>query len=298
MLRTKSLYRNNVDWAALRDSVNRRTRDAKTIRELMPAIVFIYEAIGDNHGFLAYKGRRYDKGRDFQPRSELAAGFRLGNRIRIAMIDKKTGYVSIPGNPFSGEAANKHAQQIQDSICKLDKAGAKNWIVDLRMNLGGNMHPMIAGLSGILDEGVLGYFIGPNGEKSDWKLRDGVIYSDDKETARITKGCKIEAGSRVAVLISQITSSSGEVTAISFKGRPNTKFFGENTAGAVTANEAFDIDKNSMLVVATSFEADRNNVVYKDFVRPDVLMIDGDNFNDLRQDKKIQAALQWLQSSE
>lgn len=298
IIQSKSLYRNGFNWTALRDSVDRKTKNAKTILELMPSIGYIFESIGDHHGSMIYNGKSYGmkKSSDFVPRSGLSAGFRLGNMIRIAMPRKKIGYINIPGNRFTGDAAKRHAQQIQDSICKLQRAGAKKWIIDLRMDLGGNMHPMIAGLSGILDDGILGYFIGPNGEKTNWRLEDGKLLLSEHVTAKVTRGCTIEAGAKVAVLLSQITSSSGEIVAISFKGRANTKFFGENTSGYVSANESFQIDKHSLLVVASAAEADRNNAVYSDFVRPDVHLIEGDNFYDLQEDEKVLAAVRWLKS--
>lgn len=296
-IQKKSLYRKEVNWISLRDSVARKSANAKTIEDLMPCITYIFESIGDTHGFMIYKNRWYGKERKLPEfRSELKAAVKLAFEIRIGLLDKKVGYVMVPGNHILKQAeANRHAQQIQDSVCKLFRAGARSWIVDLRLNTGGNMYPMIAGLSGILEDGVLGYFIGPDDEEAGWKLENGTLTEGGKLRTEIVKGCPITSGSKVSVLISQATGSSGEATAIAFKGRPNTKFFGENTFGFVSANEdPFFVDRNSMLVVASSYEADRDHKVYRDFVRPDVLLIEGDNFTDLTKDRKVQAALKWL----
>jgi hypothetical protein len=42
---------------------------------------------------------------------------------------------------------------------------------------------------------------------------------------------------KVAVLIDRRTGSSGEAIAIAFRGRPETRFFGDHTEGASIAND-------------------------------------------------------------
>jgi len=45
----------------------------------------------------------------------------------------------------------------------LQEMNPAGWIIDLRGNSGGNMYPMLAGLSSLLGEGVLGYDVYPDG---------------------------------------------------------------------------------------------------------------------------------------
>lgn len=94
-----------------------------------------------------------------------------------------------------------------------------------------------------------------------------------------------------------MTASSGEIVAISLKGRPVTRFFGEPTYGATTGNQSYLISGTSYLTIAGSAETDRNNVVYRPNVLPDELIAGGDNFADLRQDAKVSAALKWLRTA-
>jgi tryptophan synthase alpha subunit len=45
---------------------------------------------------------------------------------------------------------------------------------------------------------------------------------------------------------------------------------------------------------ATTFVADRNKTIYRSTVIPDVIVEEGDNFDELLKDKKIIIALDWF----
>lgn len=105
---------------------------------------------------------------------------------------------------------------------------------------------------------------------------------------------RIRSQQPIAVLLSGLTASSGEIVAISLKERPATRFFGELTHGATTANTSYPIQGTSYLTLAGSVDADRTGQVYSLRVQPDEVIAGGDNFLDLQQDAKVQAALPWL----
>ncbi|WP_205503999.1 S41 family peptidase [Rufibacter psychrotolerans] len=92
---------------------------------------------------------------------------------------------------------------------------------------------------------------------------------------------------------SQITASAGEMLAVAFKGRDQTLIMGEKTAGYSTMVSEFRLG-NSYLGLSSSFIADRNGTVYEEYVQPDVEIVEGDNFEQLQADAKVQAALHWL----
>jgi carboxyl-terminal processing protease len=299
IVQARSLYSKRVDWAVIRDSTNRLVTNAKNIQDLMPAVEYIFTAIGDYHGGLSYKGQRYGmKAKEITVRDDLALGWKIGPKVRIEVLESSIAYISIPPIwALTVEETTKYAQQIQDSVCKLNRVGIRGWIIDLRFNLGGNMYAMIGGLGNLIGDGVLGSFVEANGMTTDFSLRQGDVFEGTKRWTTLQAKCKVAARPKIAVLLSQITSSSGEMLAISFKGRPLTRFFGENTAGYVTANDdPYFIDKNSMLLVASANVTDRNHKFYMEFVQPDVIIVEGDNFEDLKGDKKIKASLEWLKS--
>lgn len=99
----------------------------------------------------------------------------------------------------------------------------------------------------------------------------------------------------VAILIGPITKSSGSILAIAFKGRENTIFIGEETAtGYTTSNDFFVFGSDTYLNLSTANSIDRNGVKYMDHVSPDIFLRGQDDFDNLKRDIKVLAALVWL----
>ena len=61
----------------------------------------------------------------------------------------------------------------------------------------------------------------------------------------------------IAVLISDKTASSGEMTAISLLARENSKTFGNKTAGYTTANAMYKLSNGATLLLAVSYSMDK-----------------------------------------
>lgn len=98
----------------------------------------------------------------------------------------------------------------------------------------------------------------------------------------------------VAVLISGMTASSGEGLAVAFKGRLNTLLFGERTWGASTGIKGYKIDENAFIMVTQSYMTDRKANIYKNGIFPDLEITGGDNLEQPESDRKIMAAIKWL----
>ena len=90
---------------------------------------------------------------------------------------------------------------------------------------------------------------------------------------------------RVAVLLDNGVASSGEVIAISFIGRANTKSFGSATCGSTTSNEPYTLSDNSTLYLTTAYLADRNKKIFGIPVQPDVTSTN---------EAIVQDALEWI----
>lgn len=218
--------------------------------------------------------------------------------VLVKMLPGNVGYIQLPGINAGGslQAMRDAAKVVQDSLCRINPDKAKAWIVDLRLNDGGAMAPMLAGIAQLLGDGHLGGFVDKDGKPDQqWYLRQGNFYMDTMRVTTLQNRCPARRTDKpIAVLLSGRTASSGEIVAISLKGRPNTRFFGEPTYGATTANESYRISGTSYLTIAGLQDADRNQVAYKSHLTPDVLITGGDNFTDLNKDTKVAAALKWL----
>ena len=82
-------------------------------------------------------------------------------------------------------------------------------------------------------------------------------------------------------------ASSGELIAISFIGRENTRSFGASTCGLSTSNSPFKLSDNYSLNLTTAYLADRNNNLYGITVDPDIVTTNEDI---------IQNAVEWIEN--
>ncbi|MDR3450023.1 MAG: S41 family peptidase [Alphaproteobacteria bacterium] len=117
-------------------------------------------------------------------------------------------------------------------------------IVDLTVNYGGSMRPMLRGLSPLLGPQTLGYFAGAGGQ-TPWSVNyrqaeKDILATDDKRNFPLID-------TPVAVLAGKDTCSSGEVVFLSLQGRPHTQSFGDNTAGKSSSNESIGLTPDRKL---------------------------------------------------
>ena len=150
------------------------------------------------------------------------------------------------------------------------------------------MWPMVAGIGPIVGSGPLGYFIDSYSRSSVWTYSNGASSIDGNNLTTVTTPYKLlNPNPKVAVLIDGLTASSGEAVAISFEGRPNTKFFGVSpSCGLATSNQPFSLSDGAQLYLTTAIDADRNNVKYGNSITPDVLSTTSAN--------AVTAAISWL----
>lgn len=200
------------------------------------------------------------------------------------------GYIKVPPClNLDNEKDKDFANTIRRQIQKLDTENAiTGWIVDLRQNTGGNMWPMLAGLNALIKDGTVGYFIYPSSKKEiAWKSMNGMIpFTADKVDNYKIKDPAI----KIAVLIDSLTASSGEMTAISFSGLPNVRFFGTPSGGYTTANMSYNLSNGTMLLLASSYVADRNHKKFMDKIIPDEIV---NSTNDIK-DETLDLAKKWL----
>ncbi|SHI90162.1 Peptidase family S41 [Hymenobacter daecheongensis DSM 21074] len=303
LLQTYSLERNTVNWPQLRQAVYQKAQGARTVRELLPLYPYLFEQLKDDHGWLTYQDKTYKWRNPARvPYANAVVKAELAKKpgIRVRLLPRGVGYILLPGNSAGGSLAQMQAaaQVVQDSLCRLPVAKVRAWIIDLRLNDGGAMAPMLAGLAPLIGEGHLGGFVDKDGKPDEqWYLRRQNFYLDSLKVTNLTERFAARPHQPVAVLLSGRTASSGEIVAISLRGRPLTRFFGEPTYGATTANQSYPISGGAYLTIAGLLETDRNGVVYKSSLVPDELITGGDDFTELAKDAKVVAAQKWLRTS-
>lgn len=270
-----SLYRNKVDWNTVKVKAFELAKGAKTVTDLVPSLKYLLSAIEDDHGRIFFNNqviayyygdlKEHQKGFNPEIYNQVQSGQTY--QFEAKNIDKNIGYVRIVGLPMGDNEQMSRA--IDDAICKVAAKKIDKWIVDLRYNGGGNMFPMVEGLTSIIGDGNVGGSTGlTNEENAVWKIENGDFYYDDY-SVQLKNNCQFKKMPKVAVLTSLYTASSGEALAVILKGRPNTRFFGEKTLGMITVTDWEIIDANTTMTISVSYYKDRNGKVYNQFVDPD-----------------------------
>jgi hypothetical protein len=281
IVKKHSIYADSINWKSVDEDVLSLAKGMKTVADAQILNSYVLQQLqkaGDNHSFIQNKvgAQSYASGNVVQAKAQ---GKLLANGI---------GYISVPGyGSINKEVGEEFAASIQTLIKNLDTANdIKGWVVDLRTNTGGNMYPMISGLGPLLDVGNLGYFM--NGStKNPWKNTKNGMSVNVKNPYQL-KG----KNPKIAVLIGPRTSSSGEMTAITFIGQKNVKLFGEPSGGYITANQMFKLSDGSNLLLASSYVADRNQKKYLQRIYPDVVVKSTTD-----QDAALQSAELWLRGN-
>lgn len=273
LVEQKAYFSRRVDWPAMRREAYAMAAGAESASDTHEAIKRVLLALGDGHSHLL-SPRRSEHLASPQAHSS-------GTRIGASQVGR-VGILRVPGfqstNPALGEA---FANTLRGHLEAQAAAGACAWVIDLRANTGGNMYPMIQGLSGLLGGDTLGYFVGRNGRDA-WTARK--FGSHDVELHVLPGGTTAP----VAVLQGPRTASSGEATLLSFVGRENTRRFGEPSMGLSTANGAFPLDDGATLALTTALMADRSGQAYGGRIPTDETVL-GENATE-------EAALRWLEA--
>jgi C-terminal processing protease CtpA/Prc len=177
------------------------------------------------------------------------------------------GLVRLYGFQGPDAWARQYVDHGRSRIAGLQTEGVCRFILDLRSNGGGNMYPMLSALSPLLDDGNLGRFEYADGHMTYWGLKGGDALETNAAFANVAP--KKAATLPVAVLLGTRTASSGEFTAMSFKGRANTRFFGSPTGGYVTGNDPMTLSDGAVIVMTDGWGVDRTGKKYVDVVLPD-----------------------------
>jgi carboxyl-terminal processing protease len=171
--------------------------------------------------------------------------------------------------------AEFYAEVINEIIGDLDRQGACGWVIDLQDNVGGYAEDMLDGLQPLLGDGVIGADIDKYGNRYDWSFYPYGQFSVGTPTPRVPSVIDPyrlqNTMPPVAVLTDRWTASAGEAVLISFRGRPNTRTFGEPTAGVPTSMSGTVLSDGALLAVASARSSDRTGRVYEfnERIQPD-----------------------------
>ncbi len=295
IMKNNAVNANSVDWHSITSNALAKAKDVNSPYGLGEIMRYLYKSINDFHGAFFYKDSTFQWHRNkTQVPDSIMNEWKKGIQSITMVLEKNIGYLRIPSMPVAiQEDFNTKAQNLNDSLCSLLAKNVKGVILDLRLDGGGAMHPMILGVEQLLGSGHIGSFI--NKKKQDWFIKDNGFFVDTALISKITPSCNINAHNiPIVMLISPYTGSAAECFIIAFKGRKNTVLLGSKTAGYVTVNTGIPINDTAFMNLAIGSNADRNGNIYKDAIKPDIPFKSIDKFNDVADDEKVKAAIKWL----
>lgn len=242
-------------WAKARAQAVADTRGAASYADTLPALRTALAVAGGKHSHLFDAGESLVSSDRDRPLPAIAT------REGITTL-------TVPKLSADDEAfRTSYATTLADGIAGASAATTCGFIVDARVNHGGDISPMLAGLSPLLPDGRIGGFVDRHGATTELSVAGGSVRVAGTETFSVP--AKPKPHRPVAVLQGPDTASSGEVVVLAFKGGADVRTFGEATAGYSTSNQTIRLCDGTQMLLTTAVDTDRSGATYGDVVKPD-----------------------------
>ena len=207
------------------------------------------------------------------------------------------GLLDVPGIVGDIAAQTLYAQELHDAIATINGPPRCGWVVDLRRNRGGYIFAMLGGLGPLLGEGVVGGQIDAQGTIARWLYGAGAVRIEQTPMITVIKPYSPDPALGqvpVAVLQSGLTASAGEAAVLAFRGRANSRSFGETTYGLTTYNVRTVLTDGAFLDIMTAVDTDRTGTAYENPIAPDVPIASDWTKIGTDADPILNGALAWL----
>lgn len=296
LIKLNSIHTQNIEL--IKNELYSKSQNFNSLDNVAPLYEEVFKLLNDYHGNLTYKGKKYGWKKASSFSNTYLKG-KLSEKVVFSrIIDKKTGYIRIPGNnDFAFKKVDSITNDIVSHINSINSGKIKGWIIDLRINTGGNIYPILLGLKEFIGNNIVfgGFKNSKNEFTGKWEVKNGKMLIDGIELNRsVNLRYPIKKDISIIILTSCYTASAGEMTAISLIGRKNTYLVGEPSANYTTAVQGFELNKSAGINLSTDYVVDRNLKTYKSNIEPDFSILAGDDFEDFSKDKKINKALELL----
>jgi carboxyl-terminal processing protease len=258
-----------VDWKEVDRRARELTANAKTPAQTYSAIEYALSQLqraGDGHASF------------FDPAAAKAGGVRtrlphLVQPLPTVAARGKIGIVTLPSfeASFSSAWARRYLTKTLSAIALLQQQRHPcGWIVNLDEDLGGNGWAMVLSVGPIIGNGRVFGFTGRKGFVGWASYRVGVISGLGNSLRAPVRVPTIRPAPPVAVLTGADTASGGELVAVAFRGRPDTRSFGSATYGATNGPHVYRLADGAELLFGVNYYVDRDGHVYSHAILPNV----------------------------
>lgn len=303
-LKKQFIFKKNVDWKLVQSETNQHLTKYTNFQNSLDETTILFDRIGAVHVHLYYKDKEYSANVKTPVKADFTEQwvkkYATKPNFEAKVIDGKYGYILMPAMMFmdtSSENIHKIAQPLYDQIADLkSNKNLEGWIIDLRFNTGGNATPMLLTLYDLLGNNDIWGMMDVNKKvEGKYKLDHGNYGLGKNIYSYINPKGELLDQAKVAVITGIVTGSSGEVTALAFKGRSKTIFIGEDTFGFTTGNVKMELPFGASVALTTGYDSDRNGIFYEKII-PDIRIVKQDNFDNLLLDKNVQEAIKYFDS--
>lgn len=233
------------EWEAAREELLAAAESAEEIPDLYPELEAAVEAAGGKHSFFL----------DPQEAEDSAA--EATTDFTAPAVESADGVTTLTVPALGSVSEDLQSQYAEAAATGIDDAapGTCGWIIDLRGNTGGNMYPMLSGLSPLLPDGEAMRFQPREGEGTAIEIFPTGAGAGEPSVP-IPEGAKV-SGQPVALLQDDMTASSGEAVLTAFRGVEGTRTFGEDSAGYTSGNSIHQLYDGAQMVLTNSVYVDR-----------------------------------------
>lgn len=238
----QGIYADKPDWAEKKAEATEALRSVNTWDELVPVLDSAIKVAGGKHSFILTPEELDTAQAEYEAPTTSHDGGVLT--------------VTLPGYLGSSEQGQVYADTVGQALYQTGVCGV---ILDLRSNNGGDMGPMLAGVSPLLPDGTSTSFV-INSSQYPVRIDGGSVSGGGTPTTLTSYNGKLNVP--VAILQSPTTASSGEQTLLAFRGIEKVRTFGGETAGYASVNTSIPIYNGIVMVLTTGTTLDRNGIPY------------------------------------
>lgn len=281
-MKAAALKGGSADWVSARSAALRTFGTSKSRESLDVALEELVQSLGDGHSLYV----RPERLRAMQGRSP------HDHSARLAEVDERLAGMPLVRvftfTDLDTLRAAARAAELAQRLKRLRGAGACGAIVDLREDGGGNMWPMLSGLSPLLPQGTLLQFVDRTERRQSVVFDGRSLRLDGQEMMALAED-GLEAPAPVAVLIGERTASSGEIVAMALRANPKSVLIGRPSAGLTTGNQLFELGNGGAIAITTTRLMTRQGEPVSGPLRPDI-----EPNASLFGDSALRAAAEWL----
>lgn len=283
-----SINSNILNWPSIETEVLQHAKHLSSEKDLYNTLQYLLNRLKDKHSYLiTADGKRWQKSKEpgkVIKKSSLPLQKLQKAKIVYINVEPLTSSIKIDMDTY--------AKNLYRTIISSYKEDMTGWILDFRENTGGQLWPMLAGLSPLVNSDTAGIAIYPNGSNWSWWAYHGKagVGKNIHYQVENANGEHIEK-KPIVILISSRTASSGEASVISFIGQDHVYLVGELTKGLATVNQPFELANGATMMLTTAYFGDRNKKVYPYGIEPDTIVsnnIENESYPDIQLNTAVE----------